>query len=121
MQLDEFVKSTLVQISKGVRKAAAEVTELGGAVNPCVPVAMGSYKDASATDIMFDVALVVSESSVGEAGAKISVASVFRAGGSMKDTDSYQQTSRVQFSVPLRIPSGEDKDEMNESRRRLKQ
>lgn len=109
MQLDEFVKSALVQVAKGVHEASEDVSELGGSVNPLLIKGLQGFQEADATDIKFDVALIVSESLTGEAGAKISVASFFRANGSVKDTDSYQQTSKVQFSVPLRLPSGEDK------------
>ncbi|MGB5856692.1 MAG: hypothetical protein WBH20_15710 [Oceanisphaera sp.] len=113
MQLDEFVKSALVQVAKGVHEASEDVSALGGAVNPLITKSFQGFTEADATDIKFDVALIVSESLTGEAGAKISVASFFRANGSVKDTDSYQQTSRVQFSVPLRLPSGEDKAAKN--------
>ncbi|HHQ4804945.1 hypothetical protein ACET6X_13435 [Aeromonas veronii] len=105
MQLDEFVKTTLVQIAKGVKAAQEEVEELGGAVNP---VEASIYGPRSVKPIKekveFDVALIVQDTSSSEVGGKLSVASVFGMSGKHSGTDSYQQTSRVKFNIYVDLP-----------------
>ncbi|MNF55691.1 hypothetical protein D3C77_337010 [compost metagenome] len=103
MQLDEFVKSSLVQIAKGVKDAQEEVEALGGAVNPTQFI-MSGYSKPDKEKIEFDVALVVQDSTSSEVGGKLSVASVFGMSGKHSGNDSYQQTSRVKFNVHVALP-----------------
>lgn len=103
MQLDEFVKATIIQIAKGVKEAQAEVTELGGTVNP-TRFSMGGYSKPENERIEFDVALVVQDSTSSELGGTLSVASVFGMSGKRSGSDSYQQSSRVKFNVNVDLP-----------------
>jgi len=38
MELKEFVKETLIQITKGVKESQGDISDLGGYVNPAVRI-----------------------------------------------------------------------------------
>ncbi|MFA0405215.1 hypothetical protein [Vibrio sp. 10N.222.52.C12] len=108
MQLDEFVKETLVQIAKGVNEASSSVSELGGAVNPLpdeVDVSFETYKvKPQKQAIKFDIAIQVKESTDSEASGKATL-SVFSIGGGVKSLDESNIAHRVTFEVPMDLPS----------------
>lgn len=107
MQLDEFVKNSLVQIAKGVSDAGKKVFELGGSVNPQDNAIVGGSKvpiDVQPSNIDFDVAVIVTDSGSSEAGGQLKIASLVSFGGKMENAESYQQTSRIKFSIPMRLP-----------------
>ncbi|MEZ9949962.1 hypothetical protein BCV02_01215 [Vibrio breoganii] len=122
MQLDEYIKETLVQITNGVKGASAEIQELGGLVNPQktktkvqgskmnVPQTKQIFVDPEAQLVKFDIALQVKETLGTEAksGIKLAVLSV---GGGVKSSDESYSTQRVQFEVPLVLPSNKPNGE----------
>ncbi|MCF3098892.1 hypothetical protein GS629_21080 [Aeromonas veronii] len=105
MQLEEFVQSTIQQIAQGVVNASNAVTELGGRVNPYDHNVLAPTPPRL-TNVEFDVALVVGESQQTEAGGKLSMINVLSLGGKTQGADSYQQTSRVKFTVSVELPKG---------------
>ncbi|TNH78059.1 hypothetical protein CF141_03215 [Aeromonas hydrophila] len=106
MQLDEFIKTTLMQVVKGVKDAQEEAAELGAVVNPRPEEGYGQRRE---TSVAFDVALTVTGASAGEVGGKLAVASMFSLGGKTTESDSRQETSRVQFDVTVALPSNEER------------
>lgn len=113
MDLKDFVKETLVQISTGVKDSQDEIRKLGGSANPASRTSPSSTNQVHLTQlengqgvylIDFDVAVNVSEESGVEAGAKLSVASVFSIGGSGTTGSSSTSTNRISFKVPLALP-----------------
>ncbi|WP_019446049.1 hypothetical protein [Aeromonas sp. 159] len=105
MQLDEFVKTTLMQVVKGVKDAQEEAVGFGAVVNPRPN---GGYGPARETQIDFDVALTVTGTSSGEVGGKIAVASFLNLGGKATESDARQETSRVKFELTLALPCSEE-------------
>ncbi|MDF2415660.1 hypothetical protein [Aeromonas sp. 1HA1] len=101
MQLEEFVQSAIQQIARGVSNASDDVASLGGRVNPHDHIASRSPR---LTNIDFDVALVVSEGSQLQGEGKVSLIKVFSLGGSAQESNAYQQTSRVKFTVAVELP-----------------
>jgi len=112
MELDVFIKETLTQIIGGVQSAQEIQANRGAIINPA---GLGGNKDApgffATTEdgrrvflVEFDVALSVAESLEKEGGAKISVASVFSAGGGAGNKSSRTTTSRIAFKVPVALP-----------------
>lgn len=73
MQLDEFVKTTILQVIKGVKDAQVEAIEFGAIVNPR---ANGGLGEQTATDVSFDVALSVTGTSAEEMGGRVAIASI---------------------------------------------
>lgn len=114
MDLKDFVKQTLVQITAGVKDAQGEVRTLGGIVNPATRNATdggGAY--FSTIDeihhvflVDFDVAVTVTENSATDAGAKINVA-VLKLGAGGESSNSSAATNRLTFKVPLALPLDE--------------
>ncbi|BCK63417.1 hypothetical protein KAM338_34090 [Aeromonas caviae] len=102
MQLDEFVKATIMQVVKGVKDAQEEAAEYGAVVNPRGLEGQGMRKE---TSIAFDVALTVTGTNSEEIGGKLTVASILNLGGKVTESDARQETSRVQFDVSVSLPS----------------
>lgn len=102
MQLDEFVKTTILQVIKGVKDAQVEAIEFGAIVNPR---ANGGLGEQTATDVSFDVALSVTGTSAEEMGGRVAIASIINFGGKATGSDSRQETSRIQFSVAVALPT----------------
>ncbi|MFQ2510948.1 hypothetical protein ACK31D_03475 [Aeromonas caviae] len=109
MQLDEFVKTTLMQVVKGVKEAQEAAAEFGAVVNPRPEEGWGKRSE---TNVSFDVALTVSDTSAGEIGGKLTVASLLNFGGKTTETDLKQETSRIQFEVMMALPCIEEKKKM---------
>lgn len=129
MDLDEFVKQTLVHISRGVRESQEEIRGMGGYANP----AMYAAGSAAASEthfgdvdnghnvllVDFDVAVSVSDAAEGGGSAKISVVKMFSAEGGGKLTSVNESTSRIQFKVPLALPVDEiTKQKLDDQRAR---
>jgi hypothetical protein len=112
MDLKEFVKETLIQISTGVRDAQAEVRKLGGLVNPATYSSgnaggayFASYKDGHHIFLVdFDVAVTVTENSATNAEAKLKVASLLSLGAGGSSSAQNEVTNRLSFKVPLAFP-----------------
>ena len=120
MELKDFVKESIVQISKGIEEANQDLSELDACVNP-IYVTMHSenaqsYGRTKTSDnsyeqpesrviqkIDFDVALVVEAGQQGSAGAKLSIAS-FGIGAEGKTESNNRSESRIRFSVPVVFP-----------------
>lgn len=113
MDLKDFVKETLVQISKGVQESIEDVRESGGFTNPA---ASGSTKGESSSHfgsmgdgqnvflVEFDVAVTVDEKSEVSGGGKLKVAGVFSVGGEAGSGSTSSSTNRVSFRIPLALP-----------------
>lgn len=118
MDLDEFVKQTLVHISRGVKESQEEVRSLGGFSNPAVyasssAAAQGThFGDAgnghSVLLIDFDVAVSATDAAEGGGKGKISVVKMFSAEAGAKLSSVNETTSRIQFKVPLALPLDEE-------------
>lgn len=106
MQLDEFVKATIMQVVKGVSDAQEEAAEFGAVVNPRELEGKGRRKE---TSIAFDVALTVTGTNSEEVGGKLTVASILSLGGKVTESDARQETSRIQFDVAVSLPSEDRK------------
>lgn len=104
MDIQTFVKSTLVQIAQGVREAQKEVSEAGGIANPSTH---NGLHNREVSHIDFDLAVIVQSSTEAGGGAKLEIPTIFSMGGSAKGTDSSQQTSRIAFKVPFVYPFDE--------------
>ena len=115
MDLKEFVKETLIQISSGVKEAQDEVRKIGGVVNPATLSSTnvsGAY--FSTIDDMhhvflvdFDVAVAVSENTGTNAQAKLNVATFISLGAGGQSANASATTNRLSFKVPLAFPLDE--------------
>jgi hypothetical protein len=102
MELDEFIKSTLVSIVKGVREANEATKPFRQEDirdSPLFAVHRATKGDESGK-VIFDVALTVSEASTGKGGGGIKVAGVgFGAEAGKSLTAGHE--SRIKFQVEV--------------------
>jgi hypothetical protein len=131
MDLKDFVKETLVQISTGVQESIEEVRESGGFTNPA---ALGGTKGENKSHVGsmgegqnvfwvdFDVAVTVDENSEVSGGGKLKVAGVFSVGGEAGSGTKSSSTNRVSFRIPLALPVDPiSREEVNQRRAREQQ
>ena len=122
MELRHFIKSSLVEISRGILDASEELSDTDAIVSPenfkvnsDSSQAFGrTHNEKNALDpitgsrvvhkVDFDIAVVVDETDKSNAGVKISVMSIGMSGGGETSTTS-GSTSKIQFSVPVVMPS----------------
>ena len=121
MNLQQFVKETVVQIVNGMVEADAAVADSGAAVNPkdvaCNDSAHGPYgyyaSDSNGSyrravqSIKFDVVVTTNEGSETKGGIGIQVG-VIGLGSAGKSDKGSGSESRIQFSVPLLIPNSKN-------------
>ena len=113
MQLDEYVRETLVQLAKGVNDAINEVEALGGRVNPAeieykneggMKFTKTGKKRPAQQKVNFDIALQVKETSGVDTQAKAKLA-VVSFGGGVKNLDESHSAHRIQFEIPVDLPT----------------
>jgi len=103
MNLQEFIKETLLQVINGVIEAQNTLGQTNGAINPFTrgqPI-KPTYKGLEVGYIDFDVAVTVTEGS-GVAGG-LSVMGIGAKGDLSSSTSS---VSRIKFTVPVALPPG---------------
>ena len=110
MELKEFVKETLVQITIGVKDAQDECIKLGGLINPMLQVATCNdvkYRhddsDYPATKVCFKVGLTESDTKGGKTGIGVFLGKISLGKETNKETETQTLTS-VEFSVTVVFP-----------------
>jgi hypothetical protein len=121
MNLQQFIKETLVQITQGIVDADQAVSETGAAVNPRDVVhnktgegpygyyaedRKGHYR-RTVQSIEFDVVVTVTEGTETKGGIGIHVGAI-GLGSSGKSDKENSSESRIRFSVPLLIPNSKN-------------
>lgn len=121
MDLKDFVKESLVQISKGIVEANQELQEIGAIINPLHVIVNSEnsqaygrtgtspnyHKNSRVVEkVEFDVAVVAEEGTQTKAGIKLSVATLgLNAGGQSNASD--RSESRIKFTIPVVFPGVE--------------
>ena len=124
MELREFIKSSLVEITRGVLDASVELKDTNAIISPenfkvnsdssqafgRTQTGNNGLDPINGTRVVhkvdFDIAVLVDESDKTNAGIKISVMSIGFSGGG-ESTSKLGSTSRIKFSVPVVMPSSE--------------
>jgi hypothetical protein len=124
MDLEEFVASTLTQISAGIAKAQEQAAASGAWINPAGKLSSSEERSAIEVDVNayayletveFDVAVTIGKDESAGAGGGIKVLGLqLGAGADVKYENS--SVSRVKFSIPVSWPADRDPD--LESRRK---
>lgn len=121
MELKEFIKTALTDIVSAVKEVQEDVKEyatiapLMGTGNKESAILM---KDGLAhiSNIDFDVAVTTEAKENAENGIKagIKIASILNIGVGSKgdETESYQNISRIRFSIPVLLPCSASLDEI---------
>lgn len=102
MDLRTFISSTLTQIVGGVKDAIDEVRSIdpNAKINPTP----NDQYYSSPENVEFDVAVTVTKTKKGDAGAGIHIAGI-RAGGKGEIGHESEEISRIKFSVPISVPN----------------
>ncbi len=121
MDIKDFVKETLVEISMGVSEAQKAVNKLGGCVNPTdchdparnIGIAVSKTADNTYFGvssqknvflISFDIAVSVTEETGTGAKAKLNVVNLLNLGISGESGNINSVVNRVSFKIPLALP-----------------
>ena len=109
MELQEFIRSVLVQIVRGVEQAQSELKDSKATINPLgikAQVALEQNKETpSFTDVEFEVAVEVKTQGEQSGGVGVQVA-VFKMGVDGKKAESESHVSKLRFAVPVHLPPG---------------
>lgn len=108
MDLDEFVRDTLVCIASGVRLAQEELKGTKAYVNPTHSNLRGG-RSTKFHEVAFDVAVTVGESAKGKAEGGIKVMSVGIGGGASSESSS-EIASRISFTLRMILPTTDPSD-----------
>ena len=120
VELRAFVTAALEQIVTGAADAQKAVASLGAEVNPTitggpeVAAQVGFLRSMDSTGqhkmvvaVEFDVAVTAQKKQGKEAGVGVMIAAALGIGGKVKKEQSTNVVSRMQFKVPIRLPSFE--------------
>lgn len=98
MELKEFIKQTIIQVTDGLREGHqyVEDNDFGAGVS-----------DSHGKEINFDIAVTSNEEATTGVGGKISVANVFSLGADDKNITKASNVSRIQFKMYLHVKTKE--------------
>lgn len=130
MEIKNFSREALTQISHGIKESMEDVREAGGYTNPAVrtnPKLTETSHFAEIGDghnvflVDFNVAVVVQDMEHTDATAKLNVASLISLGAGGESENQRATTHRISFKVPLALPvdpvTTEELKEREKSRR----
>lgn len=105
MELREFIAETLTEIQQGVQDAIRRRTgsDFRGAINPVWGIDTNAIGPDCLQKVEFDVAVTVTEKSVGGGKAGIKVFSI-ELGGELSKGAEQSTVSRIKFSIPIAPP-----------------
>ena len=112
MELEDFIKKSLVQIITAVKSAQSDIADSGGAINPTGlqfwPKQLTGEKFSSdgniTQNVQFDVAVTAVEGKGTKGGIGVFVGAV-GLGSQGESNVSTQAASRIKFTVPVLLPS----------------
>lgn len=108
MELQEFIKNTLVSIKNGVREANLEFAKQEGKVlgqDFAALFVLESSRDKGQNYITFDVAVTVNQESKKSGGGGLNI-KVANLGGEIDDIKSQEHISRIKFHIIPHIAIG---------------
>jgi hypothetical protein len=107
MDLQQFVKETLVQIARGIEDAGTEFqkSNLKSKINPMPHFTGKAVRELKTSTIEFDVAVTANEQTTAGGSAGITVAGLLGAGLKSEQASQNQSISRVKFLVDMLQPS----------------
>jgi len=109
MELKEFIRETLVQITNGVIEAQEIIKDTGCYINPegfhtGEQVRSGYDKEyRHVQKVKMSIAINVIENSEKKAGLGV-VSAIISAGVASKTNDTNSVTNRIEFDIPLSLP-----------------
>jgi hypothetical protein len=119
VELEEFIRNSLLQIMKGVKTAQTEWAadgsgghvSGGGVINP----SWGA--SGRVQEVKFDIAVTAASKTEGGGGGGIKVLSVVDLSGKVVHSAEHNTVSRISFAVPI-LPATTTRGKMAKPRRR---
>jgi len=110
MELKEFIKETLIQITEGIKEAQDATKETGVIINPD-KLGIGAKGDKYiypdgwrfTNDIEINVAVSVNEKEGHKGGIGV-VTGFFSGGASVSQNNENTNVSTIKFSIPVALP-----------------
>lgn len=118
MELKDFIKETLVQITNGVVEAQVAIKDSGCLINPegyytGEQVKTGYNQEyRHVQKVKMSIAINVIENSEKKAGLGV-VSGLFSAGATAKNSDTNTITNRIDFEIPISLPVMESEKKGN--------
>lgn len=120
MELYEFIKSTLLQVTKGIKEAQEEVKEYGAIVNPRI-VKESSHAEIDGSyhtlhEIQFEVGLTESTEDINKKGIGVLLGG-FKIGFDGNDSKNISAVTNIKFTIPIVYPEDavENKNKVKKS------
>lgn len=109
MQLKEFVKNTLIQISEGIKEAQEDSLQLGAYVNPRHLRRVKNFIEVKGhtfgvEEVNFEIGLTESEDKGDKKGIGVNLGCINVGAGTNNESQIVSATN-VKFSVPICFPS----------------
>ena len=104
MELTEFIKTSLVQIIRGISEAAKEIQDESLQSKAFINPTQSKFSHADLNNVSFDIAVTVQENTETTGSGSIKVLGV-KAGGGVDKTSLNTSFSRISFEVPVAFPS----------------
>ncbi len=108
MELKEFIKTVLVEVSQGVGEAQKEVTG-NTIVNPSF-IKDGYINHSSGkreiTNISFKIGVSINDSTAGKSALGV-ITGLFQAGVGTENKQSNTSITNIEFSVPIALPTND--------------
>src|SRR5258706_11064022 len=106
MELENFIKETLIAIKKGVRGANVELAKFEGGELGKDQQAMFIFRpDEKDSSIKFDVAITVSSENKAGGGGGIRIA-IAKLGAEISESSALEHVSRIQFTLKPSLITG---------------
>ena len=110
MELQEFIKTTLVQITNGIIEAQNELKETGGLINPegellssnKERIIIGDTDYRSIQNVKMNIILSINETK--DKKSEIGVAKYIKAGVGSVETLSNDKVTSIEFEIPVSFP-----------------
>lgn len=109
MELKDFIKETLIQITNGVAEAQKAVKDTGCLINPAGYNNQRYIEEGDNSNmrgvqkITMSIAITVTEGNENKAGLGV-VSGFFTAGTATKSNDVSSTVNRIEFDIPISLP-----------------
>lgn len=107
MELEEYIKKTLLQIVKGVKDAQDEAAQYGAVINPRIISSpekaqiAGKYRSVESVD--FEVGLTITDTDSNKKGIGVALGYI-KADFGVNGDKSESAINKIKFSVPIAYP-----------------
>jgi hypothetical protein len=123
VNIQEFIRETLKQITLGVAEATVETGKWGALINPTsIPAPHGGQNlvlkatDNLVREVQFDIAVTVEEHTNKSGRGEVNVSAIIvfggaKAEGNLEKKDGSSLVSRVKFDIPVYFPTHKNQKE----------